>query len=317
MRDNISLTCPAWIEADLAKIFTDGLFPDFTALWLLIHQSRFGAPDAALADCPLERWRERGRTEGTAARDKLRLGVEAALGAGQGFIEHPANVALRQALTAGDLSPQAYFEQLLRLVYRLIFLFAAEDRGPAASRRRHRRRAPRLRRGLRRRPPARALHAPHRLGPAHRRLRGAEGDLQGALARRAEARPAGARRPVRPRPDPAAHRIAHHQPPPAGRDLAPRLARPEGQPLTRVNWRDMETEELGSVYEGLLELTPRASADARTSFSPRATRPAATSARPPAPTTPRGAREALLDATLDPVLDAAEARNLATRSPRS
>ena len=28
--------------------------------------------------------------------------------------------------------------------------------------------------------------------------------------------------------------------------------RPEGQPLTRVNWRDMETEELGSVYEGLL-----------------------------------------------------------------
>jgi hypothetical protein len=40
--------------------------------------------------------------------------------------------------------------------------------------------------------------------------------------------------------------------------------RPEGQPLTRVNWRDMETEELGSVYESLLELEPRASADART-----------------------------------------------------
>ena len=32
MRDNISLTRPAWIEADLAKIFTEGLFPDFTAL---------------------------------------------------------------------------------------------------------------------------------------------------------------------------------------------------------------------------------------------------------------------------------------------
>jgi hypothetical protein len=28
----------------------------------------------------------------------------------------------------------------------------------------------------------------------------------------------------------------------------------------RINWRDMETEELGSVYESLLELTPRASA---------------------------------------------------------
>ena len=27
--------------------------------------------------------------------------------------------------------------------------------------------------------------------------------------------------------------------------------------LERVNWRDMETEELGSVYESLLELTPK------------------------------------------------------------
>ena len=39
--------------------------------------------------------------------------------------------------------------------------------------------------------------------------------------------------------------------------------REEGGRL-RVNWRDMETEELGSVYESLLELTPRASASERT-----------------------------------------------------
>ena len=32
----------------------------------------------------------------------------------------------------------------------------------------------------------------------------------------------------------------------------------------RINWRDMETEELGSVYESLLELTPRASASEKT-----------------------------------------------------
>ena len=33
--------------------------------------------------------------------------------------------------------------------------------------------------------------------------------------------------------------------------------------LVPVNWRDMETEELGSVYESLLELTPRLSDDGR------------------------------------------------------
>jgi hypothetical protein len=33
--------------------------------------------------------------------------------------------------------------------------------------------------------------------------------------------------------------------------------------LVSVNWRDMETEEWGSVYEGLLELTSRLTADGR------------------------------------------------------
>jgi hypothetical protein len=68
MRDNASLTRPAWIEADLAEIFGGGLFADFSALWLLIHQSRFGAPGAAPSDCALEQWRERGRSEGVTAR---------------------------------------------------------------------------------------------------------------------------------------------------------------------------------------------------------------------------------------------------------
>jgi|SRR5208337_5081517 len=104
MRDNISLTRPAWIEANLSKIFSEGLFPDFSAVWLLIHQTRFGQADAAVSDCALERWRDRGRTDGIAARDKLRQGVEAALlELGQGFIENSANGALRQALSEGAL----------------------------------------------------------------------------------------------------------------------------------------------------------------------------------------------------------------------
>ena len=79
MRDNVRLTRPAWIEADLEKILTEGLFADFSALWLAIHASRFGAREASPSNCPLERWRERGRIEGSAAKEKLRLGVEAAL----------------------------------------------------------------------------------------------------------------------------------------------------------------------------------------------------------------------------------------------
>src|ERR1700747_2774758 len=37
VRDNASLTRPAFIEANLRRIFEDEGFADFTALWLLIH----------------------------------------------------------------------------------------------------------------------------------------------------------------------------------------------------------------------------------------------------------------------------------------
>src|SRR5262249_6586495 len=62
--------------------------------------------------------------------DDLRQGVEEAIRAlGRGFLAHPANTSLRDRLRSGALGPQDYYRQLLRLVYRLIFLFVAEERG--------------------------------------------------------------------------------------------------------------------------------------------------------------------------------------------
>ena len=61
MRDNASLTRPAWIEVNFEKMFTEGLFPDFSAVWLILHASRFGVAGTSPSDCPLERWKERSR----------------------------------------------------------------------------------------------------------------------------------------------------------------------------------------------------------------------------------------------------------------
>ena len=77
LRDNPSLTRPAYIEADLRQMFEADAFADFTTLWLLTHASRFGAPGKPATDCVLERWRDAGAKEGLAARDRLRDGVEA------------------------------------------------------------------------------------------------------------------------------------------------------------------------------------------------------------------------------------------------
>ena len=129
-RDNASLTRPAWIEADLARIFTEGLYPDFAALWLIVHESRFGRVEDPAGTSPLESWRETGRKEGTQAREKLRKGFDQALEIlGQGFLGHSMNTKLWSAFRAGQLTKDRYYEQLLRLVYRLIFLLTVEERG--------------------------------------------------------------------------------------------------------------------------------------------------------------------------------------------
>ena len=63
------------------------------------------------------------------ALDKLREGVERAIESlGTGFLAHRANARLKDALESGELDKQEYYRQILRLVYRLIFLFVAEER---------------------------------------------------------------------------------------------------------------------------------------------------------------------------------------------
>src|SRR5271168_4388634 len=112
MRENASLTRPTYIEADLRRIFESDGFADFAALWLLVHASRLGAPDAPITDCALER---------------LRKGVEdALLVLGQGFLAETPE--LRERVVKGELALSDYFGQLLRLIYRLIFLAVAEER---------------------------------------------------------------------------------------------------------------------------------------------------------------------------------------------
>jgi hypothetical protein len=308
MRDNASLTRPAYIEANLRRIFEGEAFADFAALWLLVHASRFGAPDTAPSNCALEHWREAGSREGLAARDRLRDGVEAALlTLGNGFLAHPKNAQLVEQLRTGALPLPVYFGQLLRLVYRLIFLLAAEDRN--------------------------LLHPPG-ASPAARKLY-AQGYAVGLLRDRAVRRSAWDRHHDRwegltivftalargePKlglpaldglfatgslPDLETAKLANR----SLMEVVYRLAwlkEPSG--LVPVNWRDMETEELGSVYESLLELTPRLNGDGR-SFAFAEGGEAKGHARKTSGSyyTPDSLVQALLDSALDPVLDRVEA----------
>ena len=74
---------------------------------------------------------------------------------------------------------------------------------------------------------------------------------------------------------------------------------------TRINWRDMRTEELGSVYESLLEIRPTLSADGNFQLDSGAKGNARKTSG--SYYTPDSLVETLLDSALDPVLEKAEA----------
>lgn len=127
LRDNASLVRQAYVEFDLAAMFDNQAYADFVLLWLICHQSRVESERPE--ECWLERWSKDAQLHGARALEKLREGVEKAISVlGSGFLKHPANQALKDRLRVAALSTQDYYREILRLVYRLLFLFVAEDR---------------------------------------------------------------------------------------------------------------------------------------------------------------------------------------------
>ena len=128
LRDNAALSRQSYVEFDLQDMFDGEVYADFALLWLVCHQSRLESDRPE--NCWLEKWSKLAHEQGTRILEDLRAGVQTAIQAlGRGFLAHPANTHLFDQLSSGSLSPHDYYRQLLRIVYRLIFLMVAEDRG--------------------------------------------------------------------------------------------------------------------------------------------------------------------------------------------
>jgi hypothetical protein len=127
LRDSIALTRLSYVEWDLAAIFDGDLYSEFFILWLVAHQSRFEGERAD--QCWLEKWKKIAEDKGLRALENLRPGVARAIEAlGAGLVSHPANNDLRLKLSRGELSTQDFYRQVLRVIYRMLFLFVAEER---------------------------------------------------------------------------------------------------------------------------------------------------------------------------------------------
>ena len=307
LRDNASLTRAAYCEFDLQGIFDGEVYSDFVLLWLILHRTRFeGDPPEK---CILEQWSTDAAAAGTRALDRLREGVEKAIiSLGDGFLTHRGNSALRTRLNNGDLTDVDYLRQLLRLVYRLIFLLVAESRdlllAPGTDE------TTRLR--------YQEFYSVDRLRKLAAARRGTSHDdlcqslqiTMSALGADHPGIPALGLKPLGSFlwspdaiPDLGSSSIDNRHLLGAIRRLS--LVRDlEAKAVRQVDYRNLGTRELGSVYESLLELHPEVNVDARTFGLVGA----AGSERKLTGSyyTPESLIERLLDEALDPILDEAE-----------
>lgn len=307
LRDSSAFATAAYVEFDLEAIFDGELVSDFVLLFRLLHVSRFAVDEGEPASsCWLERWRLAAIESGMRALEQYQDRVQQALIAlGTGFLQYPGNAAALRAV-----GNEALRTALLRLVYRLIFLFVVEDRdllhapdAAPAARERYRRyfSTERLRAQARR-----------RRGSAHTDLYRmlslvltALGDENGrpelglpGLGGLFDEREADA--PLR------GLVLSNRYLLDAVRALA-RVWDADSGRWRAVDYRNMDAEELGSVYESLLELVPK-----RTSGNAfeLVNRLGNDRKKTGSFYTPTGLIEPLLDATLDPVIDAAQQRGL-------
>ncbi len=129
LRDSSRLVKLTYLEFDLDRIFTDGLFADFAVLYRLLHVSRLPATHEASAESLIERYHQDSVDSGARIRDGLSKAVETAIRSfANGFLRQTDNRELIDAITDGRLTSLNYYQYLLRLIYRLLFLMVIEER---------------------------------------------------------------------------------------------------------------------------------------------------------------------------------------------
>jgi hypothetical protein len=129
LRDSTRLVRLSYVEFDLDRMFGEDLFADFAVFYRLLHVSRLPKTPGQSPESLLEHYHQDSLASGERIRDGLSGAVkESILLFADGFLNHPKNDALRQLAAADAEFPAHLYQQLLRLVYRLLFLMVIEER---------------------------------------------------------------------------------------------------------------------------------------------------------------------------------------------
>lgn len=129
IRNTGQLVKLTYIEFDLQRMMEEDKYTEFCLMFRLLHSTRFRV--SGDEQCIIERYFNMSIESGNRIRDGLSLAAQKAMeiigGAairGNGV----GNERLRQAFINGETNPAKYNKELIRLIYRILFLFIIEER---------------------------------------------------------------------------------------------------------------------------------------------------------------------------------------------
>lgn len=129
IRDSGRLVRMTYLEFDLKRLLEEDKYSEFTLLYRLLHASRFPKSRQEEEQCFIERYYHDSIESGNRIRDGLSDAVKESLVAlGNGLLEHPDNGELREKISHNRPDARGFYHQLLRLIYRLLFLMVTEER---------------------------------------------------------------------------------------------------------------------------------------------------------------------------------------------
>ncbi len=130
LRDYYHTFSKGYVEFDLESIFETRNYADFRALYRLAHASRFRpvGTDEDEEQLPLEQFHQTARATGVKVGEDLRPQVVDAIEhLGNGFLQ--GGPELIEELQGDPDKARAFYSEILRVVYRILFLLFAEQRG--------------------------------------------------------------------------------------------------------------------------------------------------------------------------------------------
>jgi hypothetical protein len=129
LRDATRLVRMSYLEFDLERMFEEELYADFSLLFRVLHATRMPEKIDGGSESVIEYFHQESMASGTRIREKLSEAVENSIKTlANGFLENPRNSQLVQLFDNNAISSSQYYTHQLRLIYRILFLIVLEER---------------------------------------------------------------------------------------------------------------------------------------------------------------------------------------------